>query len=80
MSLLTDGTIGHGSCLEALHDCFGRLHLVKRNRLTGKTDIHQAANGTEMPALVINKVLIFLKQLIVAGTAGVLKKMDRLRA
>lgn len=30
-----------------------------------------------MLALVVNKVLVFLEQLIVAGTAGMLKKMER---
>ena len=65
--------------LEALHDRLDRLDFLDRDRLVGELQLEQAAQRAEPLRLVVDQLAVFLEDLVVAGAAGVLQLVDRLR-
>ena len=62
MRFTTDGTEAHRTRGEALHDLIRRFNFLKRDRLFSEFEFHQAANGEQTPALVIDG----LREILVA--------------
>ena len=55
MGFLGNGSEGHRSCLEALHDLRCRLNLLDRNRLFCIIEVHQPSQRLD-GILVLNQV------------------------
>ena len=77
--LLADRAVGHGAGLEALHDRLDRLDFLDRDRLVGELQLEQAAQRAEPLRLVVDQLAVLLEDLVIAGAAGVLELVDRLR-
>ena len=76
MSFLRNGAIGHGTCLEALHNLIHTLYFFNRNtaffiklELQKTSQVHQAC-------FFINIVRILFKHLIISAFCGFLKQMN----
>ena len=76
---LADRAVTHRAGLEPLHDALNRLDFFNRQRLFRKLEIEQAAQRAKMLGLVVHQVRVFRENLEVAGAAGVLQFMNRLR-
>ena len=77
VSLLADGSEGHGARLETLHDGGDLLDLVDGNRL-GILEFHETAKRALPRRLVVDQRRIPLEGLVVALPARPLEKMDGL--
>ena len=61
VSFLADGPERHGAGGEALDDFFGGLDFLERNWCVALFQLHQAAQSTEVGALFVDEVGVFLK-------------------
>src|SRR5579864_1921285 len=62
---------------EAFDDFFSGLYFLEWDRLVALLELHQAAQGAEIRALLVDEVGIFLKSLVALRTHGVLQLADR---
>ena len=75
-----NGTVGHGSRFKAFHDFAGGLDFVDGNGLGFvEFELHEAADGVEIPGLIIDQFGVLRKNLGIAETGRLLQKMDGLR-
>ena len=76
MGFLGYAAVAHGTGLEALHDAFGRLHLVHIDGLAAfGVEGEQAAQGVG-PHVVVHQGGVLLEGLVVAGLGRMLQKAD----
>ncbi len=80
MRFLADGAVGHRPGLEPLDDRFPGFHFVQRDRLVGKFQTQQAAQGRALLQLLVDQRGVFLKDFVIACANGQLQLMDGLRA
>src|SRR6266851_5382770 len=79
VSFLADRAVGHGPGFEALHDRFDGLDFIDRDRLCGKLQLEQPAQGTKPFGLIVDQVAVLFEDLVVPGAAGVLEFVNGLR-
>ena len=75
VSLLGEGTETHRTCNEVLHDFLDRFYLVDRDRVLAESEEVADEDGL---LFVVDKLGVFLKQLIVALAGGKLQRGDGL--
>ncbi len=75
VSLLGDGAVAHGSRLKASDNGIHALHLVQRDALFRKVEVHQPPQILD-GILIIDQCGIFFKHLIVSTPGGLLEKMN----
>ena len=79
MRLLGNRAVAHRPALEAAQDRLDRFHLVDAHRLGGGAEVHHPAQRAELLRLVVDERRVLLEDLVIAGPAGVLELVDRLR-
>jgi hypothetical protein len=74
--LLGDRSVAHGAGLEAADDGLDRLHLLQGHGLGAGPQVHQAAQGAQVPRLVVDQPGVLLEDRVAPGAAGVLELVD----
>ena len=77
MRLLADRAVRHRARLEPAGNGFDRLDFVQGNRLVGKLQFHQAAQGGESFRLVVDQRTVGLEHLVILAAAGFLQQVNR---
>ena len=73
---LADRSEGHCASREALHDLFCRLDLVDRDWLTSLLDLHQTTQRSQILALLVYEICIFLERFEILFANAVLQLAD----
>ena len=76
---LADRAVGHSAGLKPLDNGIHGFHFVDRNRPLGILELHQSAQGRQLPRLNVDQLGVFLERLVVVVTAGLLQKVNRSR-
>ena len=79
VGLLGDRAIGHGTGLEAFGDGFDGLDFLDRHRRALVLELHQAAQGREVLALVVDLACVLFVNVVATGAHRLLEKVDGFR-
>ena len=79
VSFLTDGTVGHSTCLKALNDILNRLDFVDGDRLLRRNEFQKTSDGAESFIFFVQAAAVFLKEVIVTFSDCILQLVDGLR-
>ena len=69
---LTDGTVGHRTCLKALDDIFYRFDFVDGDRLLRRNEFQKASDRAQSFIFFVQAAAVFLIDRIVAFSDGIL--------
>ena len=79
MGFLRDRAVGHRSGFETLGDLLDGFDLVDWHRSAVAAELHQAAEGREVLALVVDLLGVLLEDLVAAGAGGLLEQVNGFR-
>ena len=79
MCFLTDGTVGHSTCLKSLDDVLDRFYFVNGDRLLARNEFQKTSDRAESFVFFVQAAAIFLKEVVVTLSDCILQLVDRLR-